>query len=107
MAAKGTGDDLTAGQTNHEQDGFELVADPHNDGSFGSGFILRVVQSNGLFSTSIDGLQAQVSDGRGTWLLSDGADMRWVSQQLGHATTAQTADVYGHVQPERHESATA
>lgn len=30
-----------------------------------------------------------------------------VSQQLGHATIAQTADVYGHVQPERHESATA
>lgn len=42
-----------------------------------------------------------------TWLLSDGADMRWVSLQLGHATIAQTADVYGHVQPERHESATA
>lgn len=42
-----------------------------------------------------------------TWLLSDGADLRWVSQQLGHATIAQTADVYGHVQPERHESATA
>jgi len=42
-----------------------------------------------------------------TWLLSDGADMGWVSLQLGHATIAQTADVYGHVQPERHESATA
>jgi integrase len=42
-----------------------------------------------------------------TWLLSDGADMRWVQQQLGHATIAQTADVYGHVQPERHESAAA
>jgi len=43
MAAQHTGDDLTAGQTNHEQDGFELVADPRNDGSFGNGFILRVV----------------------------------------------------------------
>ena len=42
-----------------------------------------------------------------TWLLSDGADMRWVSQQLGHATISQTVDVYGHVQPDRHESATA
>ena len=40
-----------------------------------------------------------------TWLLSDGADLRWVQQQLGHATVAQTADTYGHLQPERHESA--
>jgi integrase len=40
-----------------------------------------------------------------TWLLSDGADLRWVQQQLGHASIAQTADTYGHVQPDRHESA--
>jgi integrase len=40
-----------------------------------------------------------------TWLLSDGADLRWVQQQLGHASIGQTADTYGHVQPERHESA--
>ena len=40
-----------------------------------------------------------------TWLLSDGADLRWVQQQMGHATIGQTADTYGHVQPERHESA--
>jgi len=42
-----------------------------------------------------------------TWLLSDGADLRWVQQQLGHATIAQTADTYGHVQPDRHEAAAA
>jgi integrase len=40
-----------------------------------------------------------------TWLLEDHADLRWVQQQLGHATIAQTADTYGHVQPDRHESA--
>jgi len=40
-----------------------------------------------------------------TWLLSDGTDIRWVQQQLGHASIGQTADTYGHVQPERHESA--
>src|SRR5215831_16617295 len=40
-----------------------------------------------------------------TWLLSDGADLRWVQQQLGHAMISQTADTYGHVQPERHEAA--
>jgi integrase len=40
-----------------------------------------------------------------TWLLSDGADLRWVQQQLGHASIAQTADTYGHVQPNRHEAA--
>ena len=40
-----------------------------------------------------------------TWLLSNGTDIRWVQQQLGHASIGQTADTYGHVQPERHESA--
>ena len=42
-----------------------------------------------------------------TWLLSDGADLRRVQQQLGHASISQTADTYGHVQPERHEAAAA
>ena len=42
-----------------------------------------------------------------TWLLSDGADIRWVQRQLGHASIARTADTYGHVQPERHEAAAA
>jgi integrase len=42
-----------------------------------------------------------------TWLLEDGADLRWVQQQMGHATIGQTADTYGHVQPERHEAAVA
>jgi hypothetical protein len=40
-----------------------------------------------------------------TWLLSDGADLRWTQQQLGHASIGQTADTYGHVQPDRHEAA--
>jgi integrase len=40
-----------------------------------------------------------------TWLLSDGADLRWVQMQMGHASIGQTADTYGHVQPDRHESA--
>jgi integrase len=42
-----------------------------------------------------------------TWLLADGADLRWVQSQLGHASVAQTADTYGHVQPDRHEAAAA
>jgi|SRR5437867_4977793 len=40
-----------------------------------------------------------------TWLLSDGADLRWVQGQLGHSSIMMTADIYGHVQPERHEVA--
>jgi integrase len=40
-----------------------------------------------------------------TWLLSHGADLRWVQQQMGQATIGQTADTYGHVQPDRHEAA--
>src|SRR5262245_31371769 len=42
-----------------------------------------------------------------TWLLEVGADIRWVQRQLGHASIGQTADTYGHVQPERHEAAVA
>jgi integrase len=34
-----------------------------------------------------------------TWLLADGADLRWVQRQMGHASIGQTADTYGHVQP--------
>jgi integrase len=40
-----------------------------------------------------------------TWLLSDGADIRWVSQQLGHSSISITVDIYGHLQPDRHEAA--
>jgi integrase len=40
-----------------------------------------------------------------TWLLEDGADLRWVQAQMGHARIEQTAGTYGHCQPERHESA--
>jgi integrase len=39
-----------------------------------------------------------------TWLLSDGADLRWTQQQLGHASIEETAGTYGHVQPDCHES---
>ncbi len=42
-----------------------------------------------------------------TWLLSDRAELRWVQQQMGHASIGQTADTYGHVQPDRHEEAAA
>ena len=38
-----------------------------------------------------------------TWLLEDGADLRYVQRQLGHSSIQLTADVYGHLAPERHE----
>jgi integrase len=40
-----------------------------------------------------------------TWLLEDGADLRWVQEQMGHASIEQTAGTYGHCAPDRHESA--
>ncbi len=40
-----------------------------------------------------------------TWMLSDGADVRFVQAQLGHASITLTVDTYGHLQPERHEAA--
>ena len=34
--------------------------------------------------------------------LEAGADIRWVQEQMGHASIAQTVDTYGHLQPDRH-----
>src|SRR5207245_7884431 len=42
-----------------------------------------------------------------TWLLESGADIRYVSTQLGHSSIAITCDIYGHVEPSRHEASTA
>jgi integrase len=40
-----------------------------------------------------------------TWMLETGADLRWVQEQMGHASVQQTADTYGHLLPERHRAA--
>ena len=39
--------------------------------------------------------------------LEDWADLRWVQEQMGHASIEQTAGTYGHCQPERHEAVAA
>jgi len=38
-----------------------------------------------------------------TWLLEAGADLRWVKDQMGHASIAETEGTYGHLVRERHE----
>ena len=38
-----------------------------------------------------------------TWMLEAGADLRWVKDQLGHASIEETEGTYGHLQRERHE----
>jgi hypothetical protein len=38
-----------------------------------------------------------------TWLLEGGADIRWVKDQMGHASIAETEGTYGHLVRERHE----
>ena len=38
-----------------------------------------------------------------TWLLEAGADLRWVKDQLGHASIEETEGTYGHLERERHE----
>ena len=40
-----------------------------------------------------------------TWLLETGADLRWVSARMGHASLKQTADTYGHLIMDRHQAA--
>jgi integrase len=39
-----------------------------------------------------------------TWMLETGADLRWVQEQMGHASLQQTADTYGHLLPDRHRA---
>jgi len=41
-----------------------------------------------------------------TWMLDEGADVRWVQAQLGHATIAQTVDTYTHLDGAKHEAGT-
>jgi integrase-like protein len=38
-----------------------------------------------------------------TWLLQAGADIHWVKDQLGHASTEETEGTYGHLVRENHE----
>jgi len=38
-----------------------------------------------------------------TWMLEAGADLRWVKDQLGHASIEKTEGTYGHLERERHE----
>jgi integrase len=38
-----------------------------------------------------------------TWMLEAGADLRWVKDQLGHASIEETERTYGHLERERHE----
>jgi integrase len=38
-----------------------------------------------------------------TWLLEERADLRWVKDQLGHASIEETEGTYGHLAVERHE----
>jgi integrase len=42
-----------------------------------------------------------------TWNLEEGADLRWVSAQLGHASVKTTLDTYGHLMPELHKGQAA
>jgi integrase len=39
-----------------------------------------------------------------TWMLDEGADVRWVQQQMGHATIGQTTDTYSHLDAARHQA---
>ena len=38
-----------------------------------------------------------------TWMLEEGADLRYVEDQMGHASIEETEGTYGHLQRERHE----
>jgi integrase len=38
-----------------------------------------------------------------TWMLEGSADLRWVKDQLGHASIEETEGTYGHLERERHE----
>ena len=38
-----------------------------------------------------------------TWMLEEGADLRYVKDQMGHASIEETEGTYGHLERERHE----
>ena len=38
-----------------------------------------------------------------TWMLEEGADLRYVKDQMGHSSIDETEGTYGHLERERHE----
>ncbi len=38
-----------------------------------------------------------------TWMVEGGVDLRWVRDQLGHASIEKAGGTYGHLERERHE----
>jgi len=38
-----------------------------------------------------------------TWMLEEGADLRYVRDQMGHSSIDETEGTYGHLELERHE----
>lgn len=42
-----------------------------------------------------------------TWLLEGGADLRYVKDQMGHASIEETEGTYGHLEREKHEAGVA
>ena len=38
-----------------------------------------------------------------TWMLEEGADLRYVKDQMGHSSIDETEGTYGHLELERHE----
>jgi len=38
-----------------------------------------------------------------TWMLEEGADLRYVKDQMGHSSIHETEGTYGHLERERHE----
>src|SRR5207249_2777568 len=71
---------------------------------------LRWGESAALMRSDLDFTRGRIHvqrtiSGRGAVAPPKNGRERWVQQQLGHASISQTADTYGHVQPERHEAA--
>lgn len=92
MAADNTGDDLSVGETNHAQDGTELVGKNTKDHLFGNDYVLQATAPRDLFAT--DAIRG-VAEGDSNGVFGTSGQASGFAGVLGRISSANGAGVRG------------
>jgi hypothetical protein len=92
LAADSTGDDLSVGQTNHAEDGTELIGKNTNDHLFGNDYVLQATAPRDLFFT--DAIRG-VAEGDSNGVFGTSGQASGSAGVLGRISSANGAGVRG------------